>query len=350
MRPRHLAESFPAAPPLLAALACCAAAGALADPAPKAQLTVTQLKLPGGPPVSMDYLAFDAGTGRLWIPAGNTGRVDVLDTASGKLEAIEGLATEQHGPRTAGPSAASVGDGVAFIGNRAGAQVCAFDAKTLAKRSCLPLGVGPDGVQYVPATKEVWVTTPHHKSVTLLDAKDPGALKLAGQVTFEGEPEGYALDPQRGLFFTSLEDKNETLAVDVKTRKVVAQWKSGCSEKGPRGLAIDPAREQLLLGCNEAQVRIFSYAKGKEGALLGTFAAGAGVDNIDYLPSRHLLYVAAGAEGTLSVAEVSEAGAAKQVGQASTGKGGRSVFVDAAGTAYVPDSGGGALWVAKVPQ
>src|SRR6267142_207862 len=50
--------------------------------------------LPGGPPVDMDYLAYDPASGRLFIPAGNTGKVDVLDTRSGKLSApIDGWPT-----------------------------------------------------------------------------------------------------------------------------------------------------------------------------------------------------------------------------------------------------------------
>jgi outer membrane protein assembly factor BamB len=327
-----------------------AAAPAPAAAAPAAHtLTATSLRLPGGPPVGMDYLAFDPSTGRMWIPAGNTARVDVLDTATGKLEEISGLPTEKRGERTAGPSGAAVGEGVVFIGNRAGAQVCAFDAKSLAKRGCVTLASTPDGLQYVSVTKELWVTTPRDRSITVLDAKDPAALKVSGKISFEGEPEGYAADQGRGLLFTSLEDKNETLALDARTRKVTAQWKSGCSEKGPRGLGYDPVRQQLFLGCAEAQVRVFDVSAGKAGALLAAHPAGGMVDNLDYLPSRHLLFVASSQLGTLEVSEVSAAGVPAKVGSAATGKGGRSVFVDANGTGYVPDSAGGALWVVKAP-
>jgi DNA-binding beta-propeller fold protein YncE len=297
----------------------------------------------------MDYLAFDPATNRLWIPAGNTARIDVLDTATSRLDEITGVRTEQRGERTAGPSSAAAGESAVYVGNRAGAEVCGYDAKSLAKRSCVTLGSSPDGLQYLSVTKELWVTTPRDKSVTVLDAKDPSALKLAGKVSFEGEPEGYAADQDRGLFFTSLEDKNETLVIDARTRKPVAKFPSGCSDKGPRGLGYDPARQHLFLGCNEAQVRVFDVSAGKAGALLGVLTAGGSVDNIDYLPSRHLLYVASGQLGTLDVAEVAASGVPGKIGSAATGKGGRSVFVDAAGTAYIPDSAGGALWVVKVP-
>ena len=55
--------------------------------------------LPGSPdPVRMDYLAYDPGAHQLWIPAGNTARVDVLDTTTGALAAVEGfIAREVEG-------------------------------------------------------------------------------------------------------------------------------------------------------------------------------------------------------------------------------------------------------------
>jgi DNA-binding beta-propeller fold protein YncE len=100
-------------------------------------LVAAAVTLPGGPPVGMDYLAYDPATNRVWIPAGNTGNVDVLDVATGKLTAIGGLATAP--PRKTdrsrmGPSSATVGDGVVWIGNRGDDTVRAFDAKTLAPR------------------------------------------------------------------------------------------------------------------------------------------------------------------------------------------------------------------------
>src|SRR2546425_9491860 len=55
-------------------------------------LTAT-IALPGGPPVGMDYLAYDAAHKRVWVPAGNTGNIDVVDVATGKVTAIGGLAT-----------------------------------------------------------------------------------------------------------------------------------------------------------------------------------------------------------------------------------------------------------------
>src|SRR2546426_12768140 len=80
--------------------------------------------LPGGPPVDMDYLAYDSHSGRLFIPAGNTGKVDVLDTQTGRLRSIGGGPTGKAADRAGGPSPCSVGPGPAFVGKPAHSSLC----------------------------------------------------------------------------------------------------------------------------------------------------------------------------------------------------------------------------------
>ena len=124
--------------------------------------TLKTLPLPDGGTgdVSMDYIAFDPATNSLWVPGGNTGSVDVVDVANGKVRQIPNLKTAQvqarGGTRVLGPSAVSIGDGVVYIGNRGGSDVCAYNARTLARLACQPLDSRPDGVAYVAPTKEVW--------------------------------------------------------------------------------------------------------------------------------------------------------------------------------------------------
>src|SRR6478672_6190385 len=59
--------------------------------------TVHTLPLPdnGTGDVSMDYIAFDPATNSLWVPGGNTGAVNVVDVASGKVRQIPHLPTSQ---------------------------------------------------------------------------------------------------------------------------------------------------------------------------------------------------------------------------------------------------------------
>src|SRR5262245_66321801 len=81
---------------------------------------VMGIALPGAPAggVFMDFVAYDRSRHRVWVPAGNTGSVDVIDAATAKVTRIEGFPTkevERNGnKRTVGPSSASVGDGVVY--------------------------------------------------------------------------------------------------------------------------------------------------------------------------------------------------------------------------------------------
>jgi hypothetical protein len=127
--------------------------------------------------VSLDLIAYDRAHGRVWVPVGDTGSVDVFDIGSSAFKRVDGFETthrEMHGQmRTMGPSSATIGDGVAYVGKRATNEVCAIDEKSLQRGNCLKLATPADFVTYVAATKEVWVTTPKDGSLTLLDAAAP---------------------------------------------------------------------------------------------------------------------------------------------------------------------------------
>ncbi len=131
----------------------------------------------------------------------------MIDAKTGKVTAVEDFGTatargRDGREREVGPSAAAIGDDFVYVGNRAGAQVCAVDARSLEKKGCARLSSPPDGVAWVATTREVWVTTPREGSVTILDAKDGSAPKIAGRIIV-AHPEGYAVDPGRGLFYAN---------------------------------------------------------------------------------------------------------------------------------------------------
>lgn len=311
-------------------------------------LASTAIDLPGGPPVGMDYLAFDAATGRVWVPAGNTGNVDVVDVATGKVTALGGFPTRpspRPGRPNMGPSSVTVADDLVWVGNRGDDSLCAFDRRTLKKEACVRLPTMPDGLAYVAPTRELWSTTPRDKSITIVDVRGK-TPKLAVTIKIDGEPEGYAVDAAHGRFYTNLEDKDRTLAIDVTTRKVVANWPASCGGDGPRGLALDARRRLLFVACTDGAVTLDLAHDGKP---VGRLKTGGGVDNIDYHAGRKLLYVASPEDGKLVIARVADGGALTQLGDAPTAKGARNPVVDGAAVAYVADSPDGRLVVVTPP-
>jgi DNA-binding beta-propeller fold protein YncE len=306
------------------------------------------IALPGAPAdgVFLDYLAYDPKNHRVWVPAGGTGRVDVIDARNGILTAIEGFPTkemERRGQkRLVGPTSATVGDTMVYIGNRGDSSVCAIDAATLAKQGCATLDAMPDGLQYIASTKEVWVTTPRDQSIRILDVTDPAHPTAKGSIKFEGEPEGFAVDNARGLFFTNLEDKDKTLVVDLKSHAVTKTWEPKCGEDGPKGLIYDDASDHLLVVC-PALVETFDH----DGKVLSKLEVGDGLDAVDFVPGRREVFAAAARAEKMTVARLDTDGKLTALTTVPTAKGARNAVASEDGTAFVANGPAGAILVVK---
>ncbi len=329
-------------------------------------LQVRSVPLPGAKPrVLLDYLAVDRAAGRAWVPAGETGNVDVIDTATTTIRTIGGFATTQATvfgkTEQVGPTAVTIGEGIVYVGNRGDGKVCGIDARSASVLSCFPfasaggLAATADGIAYVATTREVWATVgappigeaPPENAIVVLDASEPATLRPKGKVPIDGEAEGYAVDDAHGVFYTNLADKNATLAIDVRTRQLASTWSPRCTGDGPRGLAVDTANRFLFVACTDGLVVLDA---GADGRVLDRADTGDGVDNIDYVQSRRLVYVAAAKAERLSIFHVADGGRLSLVATAHTARGARVVVADEAGRAYVADSGGGRILVFDAPR
>jgi DNA-binding beta-propeller fold protein YncE len=333
------AASAPAPAPTTSVVAASSAAPSAPASGPP-HLVSSALPLPGANgPASLDYIFYEPSNARVWVPAGSTGSVDVLDVAAMTFHRIEGFKTaerEGHGKkRTVGPSAGSIGEGFAYIGNRATSEVCPIDVKTLHLGACLTLPSPTDGVVYVAPSKEVWVTLPREQTLAVLDASKPGSLRIKASIKVPGSPEGYAVDEGHRLFFTNLEDAGGTVAIDIASRQIKAKWSANCGPDGPRGVSFDAKRDFLLVACTD-HVQVLDAGHG--GTMLGRLESGAGVDNIDYANGTELVYVAAGKAARLTVARLDDQGQFTVVATADTSEGARNAVADANGAAYVTDS------------
>ena len=297
--------------------------------------------------VALDYFAYDRATGKVWVPASNTGSVDVIDEKTDAISQVTGFLTgeiERRGRKiTVGPTAASVGDGVIYIGNRGNGTLCVIDAKNLARGECVPVSVDravtPDGVVYVAATRELWITLRPKtgndvaaKSIQVFDASDPHHLKPKTKIPLDGLAEGYAVDNQRGLFYTNIEDTGATVAIDVRTHNIVAKWNVGSNDL--QGLALDSARRFLFAACGD---HVVSIDAGHDGKVIDSITTGPGLDNIDYSTDGKLLYAAASLAATLTIAEVGDDGKFHLKVTVPTVKGVRGVVAGKGETAYLID-------------
>jgi hypothetical protein len=316
------------------------------------RFTREEITLPGAHGlVSLDYYTFDAANHRLWVPASNTGSVAIIDAHTGQVSSVGGFHTsevELKGRRLpVGPTSVTLGDHVAYVGNRGDSSVCVIDGLTLTLGACRAVGspaeglaAAPDAITYVAATRELWVTRgvpplgipSPDRAITVLDASVPTELKPKDSVALGASAEGFAVDNARGRFYTSLEELGETVSIDVHTHTIVARWRSGCDE--PHGLALDSEHGILFVAC---MARVVSMDIARDGRVLGSLSTGGGLDNIDYLPSKRLLFAAAADAAVLTIARVDSRGIPHRVASWPTEKGARGVVVDSEGSAFVMD-------------
>ena len=325
------------------------------SPTPASNYELKRINLPGATgSVALDYFAYDRATEKVWVPASNTGSVDVIDDKTDAVSRITGFPTGEIARRgkkiTVGPTAASIGNGVVYIGNRGNATLCVIDAKTFTRGECVSAspdrGVTPDGVLYVAATRELWITTrptlggdpAAAKSLQVFDASDPQRLKWKSKIPLDGLAEGYAVDDDRGLFYTNIEDVSATVAVDVRTRDIVAKWNPGSTDL--QGLALDTARRFLFVACGD---HVVSLDAAHDGKIIDSVQTGAGLDNIDYSADAKLLYAAASQAGTLTIAEVGDDGKFHLKATVPTVKGARGVVAGKGETAYLIDPAEGRI-------
>jgi len=229
---------------------------------------VKPLPLPGANGlVMLDYFAYEHTSRRLWVPAGNTGSVDVIDTTTDKIERVEGFSVAQvelRGKlRSVGPSSVAIGDGVVYIGSRADSQICVIDARTLKRGECIEfappsagMAAAPDGLIYIAATRELWATSgappigipAADRSIKILSASRRANLTPAGKIPLPGSAEGYAVDNVHGRFYTNLEETGQTVAIDVRKHTVVSTWHS-CND--PSGVDVDSKRGFVFVACSD---------------------------------------------------------------------------------------------------
>jgi YVTN family beta-propeller protein len=323
-----------------------AAADTPPAPTPTSRYAASSLPLPGAGPagILMDYIVFDPRTRTVWAPAGNTAAVDVVDITTRHIAQVTGFPTQEveraGRKRTIGPSSAALGEpGTVYVGNRGDSTICAVDEIKLTRGACGKLDSSPDGIAYVASTREVWVTTPRDNSIRVLDAT---TLTQKAKITFEGNPEGFAVDNTRGRFYTNLEDKDQTLAIDLVSHSIVATWNPGCGEAGPRGLRLAEPQGFLLVACT---TKTETLDAGHDGAILGSIDTGDGVDDLDYIAANHTVYIGAGKDAKLTIAALDPKGALTPVLVVPTRPGARNPAAASDGSVYLPNSQAGELVV-----
>jgi len=303
------------------------------------------IELPGGSGgIGFDDLRFAPSLNALLVPAGRTGALDLVDPQTRVVTAIGGFSkTEKFGGgHGEGTTSADEGGGWLFATDRDSKEVAVVDPRARRIVARAKLSASPDYVRFVAPTSEIWVTEPDAERIEIfrLEAKTSQPV-AAGKIDVKGGPESLVVDAKQGRAFSHLWG-GRTVAIDVKTRAIVATWPNGC--KGSRGIALDEERGFLFVGCAEGKAGVLNAADGRQ---LSSATAGDGVDIIDYSPKLGHLYFPGGKSATMATFAVSPDGALSLLGTVPTAAGAHCVAADLFGNAYVCDPKEGKLLVFK---
>ena len=290
-------------------------AASAASAAPPSYSVVGTYKAADG---GWDILSVDPVAHRLYVARRDA--VTAVDLGSGQV-------TDRLARADGGHSALAIpGTGDVLVTNGTANTATIVDGRTGRLRATVPTGKKPDAATYDPATRTIWVMTPGDGAITVIE---PSSAKVLATVPVGGSLEFGAADGH-GKLYVNVEDKNEVAVVDTKTRRVLRhQLLPGCD--GPTGIVYDPATRETLSACaNGVAVVLSAAGKPVASLTIGKRPDGAVIDL-----KRHIVLVPSGADGTLSIIQLSPT--PKVVGTVQTAKSARTIALDpSTGRAYLP--------------
>jgi hypothetical protein len=303
--------------------------------APSAEIALPE----GAPGIGFDDLRYAPELDRVLVPAGRSGRVDLVAPGSNAVTAIGGFSSAPTfaGGHDFGVTSTDAGAGVLFATDRTTRLLAVIDPASRKIVGSVKLGASPDYVRWVAPTREVWVTEPDSDRIevfTVPGGPDPIPVHAA-TIAVEGGPESLVIDATRGRAYTHLW-KGFTKVIDLKSRAIVATWPNGCA--GSRGIDLDEKRGLLFAGCSEGKAVVLDVATG---AIRSSLANGSGVDVIAYSAGVGHLYLPGASSKTMAFLGVSAKGELSLLGTVPTAAGAHCAAVDASGNVYVcaPDRG-----------
>jgi outer membrane protein assembly factor BamB len=143
-----------------------------------------------------------------------------------------------------------------------------------------------------------------------------------GSIPLGGKPETAQADGD-GHIYVNVEDKDQIVAFDSRTLKVLHTWPvAPCKE--PAGLAIDVAHKRLFAGCHN---QLMAVVETTNGNVVATVPIGKGVDANRFDPATGLAFASCG-DGTITVAHEDSPDKYSVVQTIATQKGARTMTLD----------------------
>ena len=261
---------------------------------------------PGG----WDYLAI--GPVNDWLYVSHSSQVNILNKKTGDSVGVIENTTGVHG------IAFDVANKKGFTSNGRLNNVTVFDINTNKVLAQIATGQNPDAIMYEPFSKKIITCNGRSKNLTVIN---PANNTVTDSIDVGGKPET-AVSDGMGKIFVNVEDKNEIVAIDAATFKVLDHWSIAPAD-GPTGLAYDAKTKRLFAGCDKVLVVLDA----NNGTVVDKIIIGDGCDGVAFDAATKNIYTSNG-EGTITVIHEETAAKFTVLETVPTKRGARTIALD----------------------
>jgi len=258
-----------------------------------------------------DYISIDSHGRRIY--ASHETQVEVVDADTGKHVGTIAETPGVHG------IAFAVGLRRGFTSNGKENKVSLFDLDTLKVLGKIDTGKGPDGIYFDNASGRVFTCNHGSHDITAIDA---ASGKVVGTVALAGDGE-QMVTGRDGLLYVNVEDTAEVVAFDPNTLAIRHRFPIGAG-KTPTGLAYDPIRHRLFIGCRSQSMVVMDAA---DGHVIKALPIGSGVDAAAFDPESQRIFISNG-DGTLNIFRQTLDGGYEDAGSMKTEPGAKTMTFD----------------------
>jgi hypothetical protein len=292
------------------------------------------------PGIGFDDLRYSLRLHRLLVPSGRSGRLTLIDPDTLAQTSLGGFSSSDSysGGHDDGPTSVDEAGAMLYVTDRTSRTLLQVDpvgGRVLARAK---LAAEPDYVRFVAPTNEVWITQPGAEQIQIFDLKNGGDPRKVGTIAIADGPESLVIDVPGRRAYTHRWHKT-TVALDLASRSIVAEWPNGCVSS--RGIALDEAHGWLFSSCSEGTVSVLDVRH--DGHMLSKLVAGAGFDVMGYSQKLGHVYLAGGACRCLAMLGVSAKGELSLLERASAPESTHCAVADDIGHAWVCDPDRGSL-------
>ena len=220
---------------------------------------IDTINLPGGVGGHGDIVAYDADTKTVWLSQSPDNNVIVIDTKNNTVEATI--------PDIGNANGIDFSPKYAFVADVTNDSLDVIDKRTFSVVDKVPLtGTTPDGVAYIPSTKQVTVASDDANTLSFINAKAPFTLTSTTQLVPTPSPPGpdvQTYSPQTDRIYQpddqDIDVINPHTGKITKTFDVLPGSSAIVNVKPP---VYDPVSNDLIVGTTNNELLVVNATKG----------------------------------------------------------------------------------------